>query len=366
MSDPIDKSLLDRLQALRGGSAGPEPVAPTKINVDPIERKKTPTREEALALRLKSLRDQDSTSPVPAKPSPKGDASSIAASAPARDAPKKSASEEQDDDDMDAVFQTDDQTLEELLGDVGADDEEFKADPDDERVKALLEELAQAIPKGTEGGTRESGKDGKDGKDKDVDSDDSDDEGMQRDVDDVLARFRDELELEAALAKDDPPSDDDNEKAQANDGASTVLPSTEPGFSLPDLPPTLEDLPAARTDRAASTDLDDLTARMAALRAPSGSALDLPDVPTDAPSKSVKRLTSRTNYTDDDVDSWCTVCLEDATLRCLGCDDDVYCARCWREMHVGPAAGFDERSHRAVQFTRDRKKAEKRKVALGA
>ncbi|KAH7156645.1 hypothetical protein EDB81DRAFT_757088 [Dactylonectria macrodidyma] len=368
MSDPVDKSLLDRLQALRGGSAGPERVAPTKINVDPIERKKTPTREEALALRLKSLRDQDSTSPVASRPPQKADASSPAASAPARDVPKTSAPEEQDDDDMDAVFQTDDQTLEELLGDVGADDDEFKADPDDERVKALLEELAQAIPKDTEEGGKDSGKDGKDSKDKDVDSDDSDDEGMKRDVDDVLARFRDELELEAALAKDDPPEGDDNDNAK--DEASSVLPSTESGFSLPDLPPTLEDLPSARTDRAASTDLDDLTARMAALRAPttgSDSVLDLPDVPTDAPSKSVKRLTSRTNYTDDDVDSWCTVCLEDATLRCLGCDDDVYCTRCWREMHVGPAAAFDDRSHRAVQFTRDKKKPEdKRKVALGA
>ncbi len=33
------------------------------------------------------------------------------------------------------------------------------------------------------------------------------------------------------------------------------------------------------------------------------------------------------------------------------------------EMHVGPAAGFDERSHRAVQFTRRKKSG---KVAVGA
>lgn len=381
MSDPVDKSLLDRLQALRGGSATPDRTPPKKysdvglkdktqanqalrINVDPIERKKTPNREEALALRLKSLRDQDSPSPVAARPSPQADKSSTAASAspaPVRAAPKESPPEPEDEDIDDAIFQTDDQTLEELLGDVGPDDQ-FQAEPDDERVKALLEELAQAIPKDTEGGTKEDGKN-----EKDLDSDDSDNEDMKRDVDDVLARFRDELELENALAKDDPPDDD---KSQDGDESSTVLPSTESGFSLPDLPPTLEDLPAARTARAASTDLDDLTARMAALRAPntnssSDDILDLPDVPTDAPSKPFKRLATRTNYTGDDMDSWCTVCLEDATLRCLGCDDDVYCARCWREMHVGPQAGFDERSHRAVQFTRD-KKTEKRKIALGA
>lgn len=357
MSDPVDKSLLDRLQALRGGSATPDRTPPTKISVDPIERKKTPNREEALALRLKSLRDQDSPSPVAAKPSPKADKPSTTASAspaPVRAAPKESPPAPDDGDIDDAIFQTDDQTLEELLGDVGPDDQ-FLAEPDDERVKALLEELAKAIPKDTEGRMKEDGKN-----EKELDSDDSDNEDMKRDVDDVLARFRDELELENALAKDDPPDD----KAQDGHESSTVLPSTESGFSLPDLPPTLEDLPAARTARAASTDLDDLTARMAALRAPND-MLDLPDVPTDAPSKPFKRLASRTNYTDDDMDSWCTVCLEDATLRCLGCDDDVYCARCWREMHVGPQAGFDERSHRAVQFTRD-KKTEKRKIALGA
>ncbi|KAH6991206.1 heterokaryon incompatibility protein-domain-containing protein [Ilyonectria sp. MPI-CAGE-AT-0026] len=361
MSDPVDKSLLDRLQALRGGSATPDRTPPTKINVDPIERKKTPNREEALALRLKSLRDQDSPSPVAARPPPQADKSSTTASAspvPVRAAPKESPPAPDDGDIDDAIFQTDDQTLEELLGDVGPDDQ-FQAEPDDERVKALLEELARAIPKDTEGGMKEDGKN-----ERDLDSDDSDNEDMKRDVDDVLARFRDELELENALAKDDPPDED---RSQDGHESSTVLPSTESGFSLPDLPPTLEDLPAARTARAASTDLDDLTARMAALRAPNASddMLNLPDVPTDAPSKPFKRLVTRTNYTDDDMDSWCTVCLEDATLRCLGCDDDVYCARCWREMHVGPQAGFDERSHRAVQFTRD-KKTEKRKIALGA
>ena len=93
-------------------------------------------------------------------------------------------------------------------------------------------------------------------------------------------------------------------------------------------------------------------------------------MPTSRPAKAPKRLESRTKYTDDDVDSWCTVCLADATLLCLGCGDpdegkegDPYCTRCWREMHVGPAAAFDDRTHRAVQLRRSRKKD---KVALAA
>ncbi|KAM0441285.1 hypothetical protein ACHAPT_000594 [Fusarium lateritium] len=365
MPNDVDRSLLDRLQALRGGSATPEKPAATHINVDLIERRKTPTREDALAARLKSLRSQDEASPSAPKTSPQvshpapeisSSPSPLVKKAPKNDSPNL------EDEDVDAMFQTDDQTLEELLGDVKPG-EGFQAEPDDEQVKALLEELASSIPQGTEDGEKETTKN------KDEDSDDSGGEAMNKDVDDVIARFRDEVELEAALNKDKPsePESDEEEEQAGKD-----TPSKDTDLALPDLPSNLDTLPSApsASARAGSADIDDITARLAALRAPSPSASDslsLPSVPTSRPSGTpVNRLTTRTNYTDDDMDSWCTVCLEDATLRCPGCDDDVYCTRCWREMHIGPNAGFDERSHKAVQFTKDRKKKEKRKVALGA
>ncbi|KAM0270701.1 hypothetical protein ACHAPA_003176 [Fusarium lateritium] len=346
MPNDLDKSLLERLNALRGNSAGPEKPASTEINVDLIERKKTPTREDTLAARLKSLRERgDEPSPQAPKPThqpqkPKSQPSK---------ASKESVKLEDDEDD--SMFQTDDQTLEELLGDVKPE-EGFQTEPDDAQVKALLEELADSIPKDT---------DKKDKKDQ-HDSDDSDGEAMNKDVDEIIARFRDEAEVEAALEKTRTPEPESESEPEQSE------PSKTSDLALPDVPSDLADIPSS--NRAASADIDDITARLAALRAPSPEdSLALPSVPTSKPSgQPVKRLTTRTNYTDNDVESWCTVCLEDATLRCPGCDDDVYCTRCWYEMHRGPQAGFDEMSHKAVQFTKDKKteKKEKRKVAMGA
>lgn len=30
---------------------------------------------------------------------------------------------------------------------------------------------------------------------------------------------------------------------------------------------------------------------------------------------------------------WCTICNEDAKLRCLGCDGELYCNACFKEIH---------------------------------
>lgn len=353
MSDDVDKSLLSRLQALRGASVTPEKPAsnpyvtihpprphlskhPTNprssIKFDVIERAKTPTRGDALAARLKNLRSQTDgpSSPASSKSTPVREKST----APETNAPQIAYSEKthlsnaQDpNEDVDALFETDDKALEEMLADVDTPEPE----PQEEDVKALLEQLSASIPKDAEL------------TEKNDDSDDSDGEKMNREVDDVLARFKDEAELDATSE----PEQDEN----ANQNEELSLPSVPNN-------PDIQDTPSKPHD------MDDITARMAALR--SASPTDLPSVPTSKPSKGINRLTSKTNYTDDDMDSWCTVCLEDATLRCLGCDGDVYCARCWREMHVGPAAAFDDRTHRAVQFTRDGKDGKEKKVALGA
>ncbi|KAJ4165197.1 hypothetical protein LMH87_006839 [Akanthomyces muscarius] len=386
MAEDVGKSLLERLQALQGGPGGTRSSqAPLKLNIDVIERAKTPSKEDALTARLRFLREGSAT-PEPggqrASPKPAGpparvlsekQGSVVAPSASLREGDGKA-------DDIEHVFETDDDTLEELLADV-TPDEELGAvgthEPSDEQVKALLEKLADEIPKDTDSPSGH-----KEGDSQELDSDDdSDSEAMKRKVNDVVEQYQDEAELEAPSDKQSSEAEDfqdSHDEATHDDGEPDAA-----DLGLPSVPSDLQDLPSSPGAGAkqGKPDLEEMTARIAALRAAShntdgggddgddgGGSLGLPDVPTSRPStKPVQRLQTRTKYTDDDVDSWCTVCLEDATLRCLGCDDDVYCARCWREMHMGPAAAFDDRSHRAVQFTRDRKKKEApRKVALGA
>ena len=344
-----------------------------------IQRKGTPTREDTLAARLKSLRSQESSpSSVKVAPpsSPQPSSTSLAEKSPILGAPRLTAEDEkvprEEDDDVDAVFQTDDQTLEELLGDVGTG-ETFTAEPDDEKVKELLEELSQAIPKDGESRDDEKGG-GRGGRGRD--SDDSDGEEMQRDVDEVIARFRDEIQVEAALSRDAPRTSSetpDQDKPPIDSDTDDQQPP--PDITLPSVPTDTTSPNPRNSPNPPSSSIDDITARLSALRATSTSpSLDLPSVPTSKPAKAPKRLESRTTYTDDDVDSWCTVCLADATLLCLGCADtdegkegDPYCVRCWREMHVGPAAAFDDRDHKAVQLTRAPKRDKANKaVALGA
>ncbi|KYK58158.1 hypothetical protein DCS_05171 [Drechmeria coniospora] len=274
-------------------------------------------------------------------------------------------------DDVDGVFETDDRTLEQLLADVDAVEEpsSIAHEPRDEEVKALLRRLRDDDkgPKGVH------------------DSDDSDGEKMATEVHDIIARFRDEIDLDPMSRQDDLESPLERNHSH-REATGTEDDELDEGMDLPTLPSNLDVLPSGTipnstpttdvvaaassvyaSSPAPSTALEDLTARMAALRAPSP-ALRLPTVPSGQPTPAgepVRRLTSTTDYTDDDVDSWCTVCLEDAALRCLGCEDDPYCVRCWREMHQGSAAAFDDQAHKAVQFTKNRK-AKEPKLALGA
>ncbi|KAF3359002.1 hypothetical protein VdG1_02564 [Verticillium dahliae VDG1] len=336
-----DKSLLDRLNALKGGSGSSPHANNSPISLDRsanalnvsigIEPAKPASREDALAARLRSLRN----TPERDTPPPAAVASSQAS--PPTPRPKQASAsspppqeqEQEQPHDVDPLLQTDDQTLEELL-----QDEDPEADPrwtldlqpETARVEALLDELAKDIHRQDDKSA--GGNDDPEAEKRDADED-TDGEEMNRDVDALLAQALDEAELDAKLnpkssgLRDGPTEDPPHEMAdgpQKGDAGRQTPEAAASPFSLPSVP-------SAITPHKDADDGDD-----------GEPSLSLPS-------------------------NWCTVCLEDATLRCLGCDDDGYCTRCWREMHVGPAAAFDDRTHKAVLLGRDPRP---KRVALGA
>ncbi|NXY60993.1 ANCHR regulator, partial [Callaeas wilsoni] len=55
---------------------------------------------------------------------------------------------------------------------------------------------------------------------------------------------------------------------------------------------------------------------------------------------------ARADDSDEDELPWCCICNEDATLRCHGCDGDLYCQRCFWEGHEE----FDLKDHHTTRY----------------
>ncbi|OAL56064.1 hypothetical protein IQ07DRAFT_187538 [Pyrenochaeta sp. DS3sAY3a] len=190
--------------------------------------------------------------------------------------------------------------------------------------------------------------------------DDVDDEGVKKrseeeEADDVIARVMAELDISK---KYDPPSpppevDDSESGGEKGDPKSTNSGDTSEGFSLPSAPTELPEDDFARTQAIE----DAFTARLAALSAPSPKtdALGLPSAPSFSPQKKPAVSSNLQKRIDDEIETWCVICQDDATLKCLGCDDDLYCQNCWMEGHKGESAGLEERRHKAVLYSKKKK-----------
>jgi hypothetical protein len=287
------------------------------------------------------------------------------------DAIASSGSSVQGNNNADALLDADDQTLEELLADLYTDEqwlEEVAAEvsrskiDEHKRITALLQELGTDSPPEGRGSDFEQINVDKD----EHGEDDSDSEGMKREANDVLARTMDEVEWEEGKAHtyEEEPTGSHSQPKYAgkpfgNDGVDR--------FNLPAVPTELQDQPPADDSREDADFEADIASRMAALKGLGSAGLKLPSAPisqvdelglpvapTFAPGdRPVNGIYKRYGYNGEDAKTWCTVCLEDGTVRCFGCDNDIYCARCWKEMHVGPNAGYDERGHRWEKFSRD-------------
>lgn len=339
-----------------------------------------------LAGRLRQLREQtesDSAREAPsspqqpretqtsALPQPQSYSAKTAGSIPPPDSAAPSWSNGLADDD--GILQTDDDFLEDLLNEEAALGHQLSLDTRAELDS--LHELARQFSLLTAAGNKET-------KQKGDDDDDSNGDEMTREVEEIVSKAVTETKL--AL---EPKGDDPNLIAVVGTeldtaGDDTALSSKDgeqPELSLPSVPtdmPSPTASPSAKSAVPMTGDFeDDMARRMAALRNfklsiggqdEESNPLGLPSVPTFQPSEVEKRKAGpggRVGFTDDDMKTWCVVCLEDGTLICPECDDDVYCSQCWFDMHKGPAAGFAEQSHRALQFNKDQKK---KKVAIGA
>lgn len=196
----------------------------------------------------------------------------------------------------------------------------------------------------------------------DCDSDNEDGEKktqtLETEADDIIARIMAELEISKKYDPPSPPPPYSNhypEPSSAN--RSTEDDADENSLSLPSAPTTLKE-PTDSLDETQAFE-DAFTARLAALAGPKTDSLGLPSAPSFAPAaKPPKVQSSYQQKLDEEIDTWCIICQDDASLKCIGCDGDLYCRNCWMEGHKGESAGFEERSHRAVEFVKggDKKK----------
>jgi hypothetical protein len=179
---------------------------------------------------------------------------------------------------------------------------------------------------------------------------------IDEEADETLQRLLDEIALDPTLGTVLDQADGDHEA----------------GLSLPIAPEKDLVPPPPYATASNSEDIDSsLAARFASLGIPPSSsstdddALGLPSVPTGIKNR---KPTPSSAPPEDVIDTWCIICLDDANLKCLGCDGDLYCTKCWMEGHRSEDAGYEERKHKAVEYVKGGglKKQKVRRRMVGA
>lgn len=319
-----------------------------------ISREATP--ESDLSARLRSLRNGSlSPSPGPKTPRPTPTSATLSPRAP------------EDSDPLRNPLDSDDKTLEELLAELGPEDQ-WELNPDEpDDIQKLLNEAKTALPQNEKIQDHASSKTPKDAspghnnkgdknmltKDLDMSAfalDDEDNgqnrnqklEDESREAQDIVAKFMDEVDLER---KNEPESTERGPEGPADEindeGDFSALALPSPPSKLPDL--------GAQQDEEPDDFASSIASRMAALGVSKDNDLGLPSAPTFKPT-SLNPEDRIKKYTDEEIETWCVICQDDATIKCLGCDGDLYCAKCWREGHVGPDVGWEERRHKWLKY----------------
>lgn len=345
MSSSNDQDLLARLNALKPSSVNLK-EAPA-IDVETASN----TIEDKLAARLKSLRSGEKADTSPSKRAREP--------APAVEPRAKASDDVASKSDVVLGWhqqESDAQTLDDLLAELGTDTQ-WKLDPEDpSNVEALLKEAREALPREAQADDAHdaenlsaSDQDERQNQAQDHSTEETlkrDDQIDEEEADDYVKRVLDELDYERKHGEDslDAHSKDGKDQPE-EDGGDLDLPGTP--SNLPHLAESKELGPPSYED-------SELEARFAKLGV---SDIDLPSTPTSKPSSSRPKVTASLKpkaglpkFNDEDIDSWCCICNEDGEVKCLGCDNDIYCQQCWQDGHgTGPG---QERGHKAVQYSR--------------
>lgn len=185
-------------------------------------------------------------------------------------------------------------------------------------------------------------------------------EDVDHEADEYLAQVLDELRHQP---KQDFPEDQlESSKHISTEERSDQQADTSTSVNFPQAPDKDIELPPSYSETTAD---DELASRFANLGLPSVPRT-IKSTPANPATQASKQ--SQNTFTDEEIDSWCIICNDDASLRCIGCDGDLYCTKCWLDGHKGPDAGYEERKHRAVQYNKGggMKKQPARRTLLGA
>ena len=356
--------LLSRLNALKG--RGPSPPQPLAGIASSTEEKD----DRDIAARFRRLASGQSVSPKPA--SKKAARPPVAQRHTWETLPDDTPHNDEDD-----------QTLEELLRDLG-EPKEFDAAEEDE-MRSLLQQAKEMLPEDddkpdTNGpGRPEDAQQPKvtglgieNAEQHQHDSDAEDDEAADEYISKVLAELdvernapgflHDKEEEHEKVASNSQSADTTSRRKPPDEGSTHTDDDGDGGgdLELPSTPSALPDVATQIHDIASSDEKaeDDLAARLASLSlpsTPSGAPKPKKNSPADLRARilNLKKPSVKPtlrNYTDEEIESWCVICNNDATIKCVGCDDDLYCQKCWDDGHRGPEAGLEEKSHKAVLF----------------